>query len=1509
MALGKNVVDVPVGSLNQTPPEHSGPTGRMTEVLDVVFNRHTGEGDGKRVRLDPRPGFTSLSDVAHSSETGVTGAAVFASPNFLEPLGDQLLSINTNQPKVFDGDDWTNYGERRIVTQKLSQSVLHAANATIAAPDHAWIAGVTCGVWTEQTYVTDDDETTLNTTAYVGFRSDNGAWIRSPSELNSAVGEDDNYQLAKVVSDGSRFWVFYNTHSGGDNIAADVFDLNGVLLDHLEVPRVWPISPGYWDVVRAPGENSVILAQPNAVPVDPGDDLGVRLTKYEFSGTISTDSNDIAAHCMGPVAWLTNDLTGDVVYLGTCGPTEPPGTRLWAYEIDSNNLSITHEYDVSVFPTAMPDSLTGWAVESGVTDERDVYLSYSMLAVEQLSGPTYDPQTRTTLTVKRTFAGVTTTIRQTNAVILQSRAFAINSEYYAYTYYQSGSGQALPSAIEDHECEEGDYFIGAPVQPITIVPGSDGTTGSPKSFTGQFTTRTDEYSAENIDDTGTADSVEVTTVGAAGLVAGGFPILPPDTIILKWTFKNLTVSPPSPLFGFLAVDGSSIPTANFDWWIITAANGDGSVYTEFINKNGGTVIPGDFVGSGGAGGTVEITSNMRYQVPQIGTQFDPQTKGVLFAGEITVSGDPVSSVNGTFDPIIRVDINPFPGNGISEYYQVIVETTTQASGSAGPNSITLTPAQPRQWGFTDLFASAVLHDFPHTLVIGDNPFVVVNQFNGVETAHNNQGEYTILDAPSGTQIVTSGDSITAHTFATVVEASIRAPLGMQYTLHVDGIDFDYTYIGALLTIDDSGPRTNGVYKIVDIIDADTVRLEPTDGSTGHQSADLFGANIFIQRSTNVVPQTQPTWFVTPLTGSQPQVGCFEGGLAYADWRFDGEATASEINRYAFALSSTSNPFSAIRQVMLPYRVANFTQVSIATVGQTQLDIANLSTASTVGLKVFQSTGRGEGAGDAGKLLVPGLLATEFTASGFAENNFNVGPEAPFLFTQEEDTDTSFALTPGATYVIQVTVAVTLENGDLVESKPSPPLTFTLTGANNVATYGGRLLMPLGVDGLPVADHYGVTNHRKVVYKIFRTVIVNGVPSTQVHLITNPANPNGLYGGTGTGSGFTFPNEFTWNYRDSNPDAGIQGTEVLYAGSLGQGIAPHFPCPAFKHATTWNGRRWVVGYDGAVWMSAELIEGEDAWFFPGFRYAFPPEDQAVAVVGFGSFLYMLCQHSVWWIGTTQLPNATLTAGQMPPPVKMEIEMGCTGFAVACSDFLAFSSSTNEGRDLWAITRDRATVFLSEPISEGINQPISGLEFDGKQRLIMLAGDSRIRVFDTIAKEWSAWRPPSVPDLITIYQGQPTYNDSAFVLQQQDNAIVDTRDAAETTVAIDATFASLSFAAVRAVKRLWEVQIIGVVNGACNINATISYPDDNPTDVAEVTTFGPTLLDTAGSMLLAINPSIEDAATFDIRIWGSYGGILVPGRCFSLEMLSCEVGVDQGQGVRKLPDAKRIVGSTS
>jgi len=1494
-ALQPAVVDVPIGSLNTTPPDHAGPTGRLTALNDAVMT-HYQDGDSKRLLIDPRPGFSSLSNQLHNYLSGTVEAGTWANPTFLFALGDQLLSICSNIPRVYNSTDWTHYKSTRIVTQRLSESVLHAANNTIAAPDHAYLAGVTCSVWTEQ--ATDSTGILSTTKTRIGFRGDDGAWIRVPTDLHTYDATAGDYGRAQVVQDGARFWVLYNTESAGPthNIVISIYSTGGVFQGTTTTQRFWTTAPGYWDVTNVPAGNGILLAQPLSYTATQAD-VHVNVKKIIWNGSsfVISNSNLSTLHCTGPVQWLTNDLTGTNQYLATIGTAEAPSVKLWAYEITSASPpASTHEYDINEFPLQFPDNMTGWAEETGVAGQRNVYVSYSQLAgPAAATGPTFDPATRFIRCVQGQFGGGTVVIRTTQSVIHQSRAFAINGEYYGYTYYQSGSGQSLPSAPISVSMTEGDQFIGSPSQPLAITGG--GTygpgIGSPPTILAQ------------IGGSGTTAPVNIVTGDTVAQVsASGLAGIPDGTQVLKWTFTNLNST--GRVSGILKVNGSSIPTANFQWDIV-ASSGTTITYTPLTNRLGGTVVPGTFANPPAS--TVEIVGVTNYKISNLDTIMPDDVKGLFVPnGTITIAGDSIPGNNHTFTLIQRDPLMDLVARTVAPSIPVLWALTTTQVANPAPGTATIAPGLPFFWTFVgDLFTDADAQSF---LTITENP-----------VTENNADHLDVISVPGINNLEvdhTQGAAQVAQVFAVppplpTVSLNLKDD-STAFTLTLASVTFDYTYIGALVSIAGAHHSTvNGVFKITGLVSAHTVRCERTDGGNAQRSetfsSDLTFPVIAIQRATFVQPQTQPEWFVTPLTGSQPQVGAFEKGLAYADWRFDGTSRGSTNididgqDRYRFGLSSTSFP-GGVRQVVLPFRVENFTQVSVATVGATPLDIANVSEASTVGLKVFQSQGAGEGTGDAGKLMIPGLLTSEFTASGFAEHNFNIGPEAPFVVSEATDAG-AFALTPGATYTYQAVFSTTLENGDVVRSLPSPPIQVTLTGTNNVVTLGGRLPVPLDAFGALISGVYGLTNHAQTTIELYRSVIVGGVPSTQLHLITRPDRPNGLYAGAGTGSGFSFPDGFTWNYRDENPDAGIKATQVVYAGTLGQGEAPHFPAPPSRHMTTWQNRRWVVGYDGAVWMSSEILEGEEPWFFPGFRYPFPPEDPAVCVVGFESNLYMLCAKSIWRIGLTQLPNNTLTAGAMPPPVKMPWEMGCSGFAVATSDMVAYSSSVNGGRQVWAITRNLANVWLSEPLGSFI-APVTAMAVDGRQRLIVAAASSSVNVWDPVAREWATWNLISTPTPICRWQSQFTYQDTGFVLQQVDNAIVDTRDGVIVQIAIDVVLSSLSFAQVRAVKRLWEAQIIGRNNGACNINAVISYPDDDSTSP---TVFGPTLLNN-DPVLLAINPAIEDATSFGVHIFGSYEGIGFPGKCFSLEMLSCEVGLDGRQGLRKLPDGFRLIGTT-
>jgi hypothetical protein len=140
-----------------------------------------------------------------------------------------------------------------------------------------------------------------------------------------------------------------------------------------------------------------------------------------------------------------------------------------------------------------------------------------------------------------------------------------------------------------------------------------------------------------------------------------------------------------------------------------------------------------------------------------------------------------------------------------------------------------------------------------------------------------------------------------------------------------------------------------------------------------------------------------------------------------------------------------------------------------------------------------------------------------------------------------------------------------------------------------------------------------------------------------------------------------------------------------------------------------------------------------------------------------------------------------------------------------------------------------------------------------------------------------------------------------MRQVTGQYVDRTLAAEHPYCPDVTLQLLLFAQARAVKQCWAMQITGTYRGPHQLNAVISYTDDTG---QAPTTFGPFTPSSSVPYVYEINPKVEEASSYLVRVYGTPTGT---GNSFSLELIGCEVGVDTRQGVFKGPDNSRIPGN--
>lgn len=1464
MPLEPSEVDIFVGLQGQQEPEHAGPFGRITSLVNGQVTNYVPPSPGvnQKQTIKQRNRFEALARDLISPYSGEISSGTWTKPRLLATLGDQPVSVDGGIPRVFNGQAWTNYSDNRIITNRLEQSIFHTPNHTVQAPDSAVdpVSGVQCVVWSESPAA--GIYTTL-----CGFKAANGAWIRTPFQMAS-----DTTAMQRVCFDGTNFWVTC-VGVAVNTILVSAFNVNGVFIDNLEITRNWATAPGWWDCeARNHTSSSVlykaILAQPGPPP-GTGEEFGVVVNLLRvFSGAVATVQLTLSgAHCNGPLAFLTNDLN-TLSYLATAGPKTGAGDQLRVYEI--TNGAPTHTY-TSGANTYVPDAITGYVIAGSGGALVGVCIS-QLSQTTQSIGPAHDPALRCVQVWETTRADVVTFIKQKNMVVLQSRAFAIDGDYYAYTYYQSGGGISGAVAGVEIATSITDYMYGEAVQPITVKTG-DYTMGAASRTVDQMTVNSSEGTGSISHNAG--DSVD----GATGI----------------WTLLNATFNQFMEL-SYLTISGSSIANNNSSYRVIKFIDAT-HIQTEVINLGGHYVTSESLTGV-----TAQVRPSALFHVAANDLarwRIVPLGMEPLFVGASIVVTNHASApvFNGTYTvtAVTRGEINnrflePDPLNPGSLRHQVMglcltgfPEPGGTATGQGAvtqllPGEALVTPLNSAHFRFQTRF-------FDDSSI--GSSVVLENAIDDDEHDGNN-GSFLVNDTDAGALESSSG-SLLPELFRTFpVSGTPEFKASLQLASANDAFKFvlangafNDSYRLALLKVEDAyNTVNNGTYQIIQVVNSTTVIAKPTGSRTG-QVNQMLGladaeATITVFRADNTNPAIQPCWVMTPLRScAQTTVGRFEYGIAYADWRFDGDANP---NLFFGALSTPTEGPDGKLNVVLPYRAQSFTAGQIAVV-QNEAFSTNGVLQTTVGIKNFtlrcteiaDSLIAGQPVSNSGELILPGPQGSQFTASGFTEDGINFAFEQPWLVSQATDTSIPVGLTPKKKYQYIIVAEVTLEDGDRVYSIPSAPLDVELTGTNNKVTLGGRLNLQ--------------TNHRTLAISIYRTGVIQDVETVEHYKITNDLGVNGV--------GFTFsiaglgPNFDTWTFADTVPDVSMTSNEQLYTD---KGVLAHYPAPAFHQGIgSAFGRTWVLGYDGAVWMSAEKTEGDAVWFHPNWRYTLPTDDKPVCLGLLDDYIVVFCAKSIWYIPKTNFPNATNTDGNMPTPVQLPFSCGATGFAVSIPGAVAYSSTAG---GVWSITRNLTNIWLSEPVKDSLPQAtqVRGLCVDKAQRLYVANGNTRMFVYDNTSGGWWIWNLPTSSQLISTVGEACAYQDDAgAIFVQQATPGADVNDTVQTGGAIDITFANISLAGIRRFSHLWALQFVGHWRGPHTLYVSLGYPDepDQPT-----TEFSQEFLTDPGKYIYEINPMVEETSTFSLRIYAGFGANVTPGNTFELELLCAQIGVEKG-----------------
>ncbi len=452
-----------------------------------------------------------------------------------------------------------------------------------------------------------------------------------------------------------------------------------------------------------------------------------------------------------------------------------------------------------------------------------------------------------------------------------------------------------------------------------------------------------------------------------------------------------------------------------------------------------------------------------------------------------------------------------------------------------------------------------------------------------------------------------------------------------------------------------------------------------------------------------------------------------------------------------------------------------------------------------------------------------------------------------------------------------------EDGDRILTPPSPFLSVLVATGNNTVTIGGN--MPL-------------LTQRAVTISIYRTSFAGGSATVEHFKITNDTDPNG--------SGFTFPDINTWNFKDQRPDSEILVSEVLYTD---KGFLPRYPCPAFIQGVgTWRNRTWVIGYDGAVWMSGEKSEGDAVWFHPAFRITLPTDDEPTCLASMDDYLVILATATNWYIPAVAFPDATgNNPTSLPSPVQLPFANGCTGFAVTTRDGIIYSSTAGGA---WIIPRNLTNGWLSQAIQQSLGlTAISGMTIDKNQRVLISVGGSNspnVYVWDTIPGAWYQWVLPSFGRRVAEWNGNFVYADGLRVNQYTPGNYADNIGASDLTILPSWTLAPLHLmGSVRGYGRCWAFQLQGTYMGPHLMGLTLGYGDE--VDYQPPTVFPPKLASPILSYLYEWNPQEEEASQFELSFAVTFPNG-VTGNSATWELISFDVGVDTG--IARVASQKRV-----
>ncbi len=540
---------------------------------------------------------------------------------------------------------------------------------------------------------------------------------------------------------------------------------------------------------------------------------------------------------------------------------------------------------------------------------------------------------------------------------------------------------------------------------------------------------------------------------------------------------------------------------------------------------------------------------------------------------------------------------------------------------------------------------------------------------------------------------------------------------------------------------------------------------------------------------------QPTFFVLDISPLTPSVvGQLETGSAYG---FYATSRNSVYFRPWHLSSFATTTTDGIQHVPLGYLSTQYIIPGgvffVSTTG-----IADFRVSERVGKSVVTSDG----------LMIPGLQADVFDGATVTDWGLQLAPVI-----------VSITRTAGGsmnqleTYYYVAVYEWTDARGNLHQS----PLSSVFTGPSMNPGDGSFTL---------VIENLRTTTKANVYIAIYRTFSPTFTDTSGIQLRR-------------VGVAANVPTANTVTFVDTISDQNASTGQDCYSQPLdtSAGVAlDYFAPPAFSKGAAFDGRAWVIGYDGAIWFSFAKVESLGFAFNPYFRILLPTTATPVDIAPLDSRLAVFCDDgTVWSIPSGNLPNPTLTTGALPTPEQIPATAGATSASLLTPSGVVYGAVSGA----WLMDRGMSSRFIGAPVVDEISADVqvTDIYVDTYQRVYFTLGTdgdvgtlSTVLVFDLISNCWYKWEMPSTSLASTVWKGRFAFADAFGVVRvmDPDESTSFTDDGA--AILSEYELASVSFASVNGYESCWQVQFYGQWKGSHQLVIDLDY---DQSDVVEET----------------------------------------------------------------------------